>query len=320
MKVLYCPYCKKPIYEVTKKFGEASHMRGCYHNFFGKKAEKNRITIDYYESNFENCNKDFFIEKINDGWSVYEIDNTFFEGLDITRRMCTIYGIKLRNLKEALSLNRQKEKRENTNIKKYGFKNVLSNGSIKRIKRDITMKEKYGVSNFFSIKNFQAFLKEKMGEEEYHKRKSERSKEVWKNKTIEEKTEWLQKSIHCHFIDDNGLYTSKQELLLREKLIKLGFEIETQKRIENFYYDILLKGTNIIIEYNGAYWHADPKKYKPDDILFDKKTAKEIWKKDSLKKEIAIKNGYNIITIWEDEFLEKELEEILEEKISFLER
>ena len=143
-----------------------------------------------------------------------------------------------------------------------------------------------------------------MGEKEYHKRKSERSKEVWKNKTIEEKTEWIQKSIHCHFVDDDGIYTSKQELLLREKLIKLGFEIETQKRIENFYYDILLKGTNIIIEYNGVYWHADPKKYKPDDILFGNKTAKEIWKKDSFKKEIANKNGYNVITIWEDEFLE----------------
>lgn len=79
--------------------------------------------------------------------------------------------------------------------------------------------------------------------------------------------------------------------------------------------DILIKEINLIIEFNGTYWHADPRFY--NETYFHKrknKTAKDIWDID----EERIKNlknlGYNVKVIWEFDYIEnkqKTLQEIL---------
>lgn len=59
----------------------------------------------------------------------------------------------------------------------------------------------------------------------------------------------------------------------------------------------------MLIEYNGDYWHCNPKKYKAD--YFNIKvnmTAKEIWDRDAAKEKLAIKYGYNFLTIWESDY------------------
>lgn len=71
----------------------------------------------------------------------------------------------------------------------------------------------------------------------------------------------------------------------------------------NYYYDICDLSSKKIIEYNGDYWHANPRKYKANEIVRDGKTASELWEKDILKKELALKLGYKIFTIWEDEYV-----------------
>ena len=62
---------------------------------------------------------------------------------------------------------------------------------------------------------------------------------------------------------------------------------------------------NLLIEVNGDYWHANPKKYNPsDEFVFpgnNKITALHIWELDKYKKEIAIQNGYSFLDIWESE-------------------
>jgi endogenous inhibitor of DNA gyrase (YacG/DUF329 family) len=61
--------------------------------------------------------------------------------------------------------------------------------------------------------------------------------------------------------------------------------------------------TNTIYEFNGDYWHGNPKIYNKNDInKHNKKTFGELYKK-TIEKENFLKNcGYNVISIWESDF------------------
>ena len=59
-----------------------------------------------------------------------------------------------------------------------------------------------------------------------------------------------------------------------------------------------------MIEINGSYWHANPRIYKKDDLINypgQTITAFEKWQIDILKENFALKNGYRVIAIWDDE-------------------
>lgn len=64
-------------------------------------------------------------------------------------------------------------------------------------------------------------------------------------------------------------------------------------------YDI--KHNNCIIEFNGDYWHANPKFYKADDKIRGK-LASTIWNDDERKLDLAKKAGYNVMIIWESDY------------------
>jgi len=62
-----------------------------------------------------------------------------------------------------------------------------------------------------------------------------------------------------------------------------------------------------IIEYNGDQYHANPNIYDADSYPhpYHKSigyTAKDIWSKDKNKIELANKNGYEVLTIWDSEY------------------
>lgn len=75
------------------------------------------------------------------------------------------------------------------------------------------------------------------------------------------------------------------------------FDKEIERR---YFYDFCY--CNKIIEYNGDYWHANPRIYNESDILTKGKTAKEIWDYDTRKIEFAKNNGYEILIIWDSEY------------------
>lgn len=108
---------------------------------------------------------------------------------------------------------------------------------------------------------------------------------------------------------------SSAEKEIKLKLESLGYEIESQFNIGSLKYDLLIKDKNILIEYNGDYWHCNPKKYQSD--YFHKKKgllAKEIWQNDLKKKIIAEENGYKLFIIWEADYMfnkEFEINEII---------
>lgn len=67
------------------------------------------------------------------------------------------------------------------------------------------------------------------------------------------------------------------------------------------FYDFRIGG--LIFELNGDFWHANPLKYKPDDLvnypISGPRVAKDIWRDDEFKRNLAESKGFWVITIWE---------------------
>ena len=74
-----------------------------------------------------------------------------------------------------------------------------------------------------------------------------------------------------------------------------------------------------IIEHNGTYNHADPRKYKPDDLIREHGKmvkASEIWKREKIILKQIKKQGYKILVIWEQDLL-KDAENTAEKILKF---
>ena len=80
----------------------------------------------------------------------------------------------------------------------------------------------------------------------------------------------------------------------------MGYNIITEYRISNKPFDICLPEQKILFEFNGTYWHLDPRVYEYN--FYDKSRkihAWQIWHKDKLKTMCAIKRGYRVIPVWQ---------------------
>lgn len=78
-----------------------------------------------------------------------------------------------------------------------------------------------------------------------------------------------------------------------------------------FKYDFTIKSTKKMIEFNGDFWHCNPSKFKPDYYHKVKKmTAEQLWKFDKHKIDLAKSYGYDVLIIWEDEWLKNPQETI----------
>ena len=64
--------------------------------------------------------------------------------------------------------------------------------------------------------------------------------------------------------------------------------------------------TNTIYEFHGDFWHGNPKIYDQDATHSVKKhiTYGELFKQTMLREQIIKDSGYNLITIWEKDWLE----------------
>ncbi len=86
-------------------------------------------------------------------------------------------------------------------------------------------------------------------------------------------------------------------------------------RRKSFVYDFFIPKYKTIIDCNGTYWHADPRKHAPDKIINlpgQNVTAKDIWKWDDERKIYAESIGMNFFVFWElditHEFVKLEFE------------
>lgn len=60
--------------------------------------------------------------------------------------------------------------------------------------------------------------------------------------------------------------------------------------------------TNTVYEYNGDFWHGNPKKYNRADInTVNKKSYGELYHRTLIREKNILNTGYNLITKWESD-------------------
>jgi len=71
------------------------------------------------------------------------------------------------------------------------------------------------------------------------------------------------------------------------------------------FYDACCTEKKKILEYNGDYWHANPLRYVDSFIIKQTgKSAKEIRERDLIKIKNAENRGFDVLVIWESEYIE----------------
>ena len=75
-----------------------------------------------------------------------------------------------------------------------------------------------------------------------------------------------------------------------------------------------------IIEFQGDIYHGNPEIFNENDTpnpYKKDKTCKNLWEYDEKKKNIAKKNGFDVMQIWENDYRNNK-EEIIKDVIKFL--
>ena len=89
-------------------------------------------------------------------------------------------------------------------------------------------------------------------------------------------------------------YISKGQHEVESTLQQLGYKTQLEKIVDGRPFDVWIVDSKLLFEFNGTFWHRDPRKYKKTDDM-----VKDVWKRDVEKREIGEKNGYTVITIWQ---------------------
>lgn len=90
-----------------------------------------------------------------------------------------------------------------------------------------------------------------------------------------------------------------------------------------YMFDFFIKDNGKVIEFNGDYWHANPKKYKETDIIsFPNsvtKSASEIWECDDKKRKLSLQCPYvsDYLVIWESDYI-KDKKNTIEKCVNYL--
>lgn len=87
---------------------------------------------------------------------------------------------------------------------------------------------------------------------------------------------------------------------------------------KTFSYDFVYN--HKIIEFNGNYWHCNPKMYNSN--YFNKHLqmfANEIWEKDKMRIDAITEKGYDVLIIWEDNYKQNK-EKVIQECIDFIKK
>lgn len=134
----------------------------------------------------------------------------------------------------------------------------------------------------------------------YNKKHSKETKDIISKNKIQQYKDGI--------IKIQRINISKAEKEIKHFFDKNNIECITQFRIKGiqYIYDFFLPKYNLIIEYNGDYWHANPKIYQSGSIIKVQKLGEvivdTIWERDKIKKELAEQQGYKIIYIWEKDY------------------
>lgn len=101
---------------------------------------------------------------------------------------------------------------------------------------------------------------------------------------------------------------SKPERAIAQWLAATGQEFSTQFHIKGvpYLYDFYFPRLNLLVEFNGDYWHANPRKHHAGTMLRIVGAGfvpiEAIWARDEAKKQAAEAMGFRVATVWEMDF------------------
>jgi len=271
-----CPWCG------YKSNRIAQHVLTCKH--IPKELTKEEIKFKTLEFNLGKetinfiCNDYLNLSSLPELRDKYKLD---FKNIQFILKQCNIV---LRTMSESQQ-KITKNKIKNTLKEKYG-ENIVNVSQLESTKEKVrqTFIKHYGVDNIWKTKEYAEFTSKR-----------------WASYSNERKTELINK-----WTKSEG-HISKLENKIVSLLNDLNIPIETQFKFPKYFhkYDILIKGTNIIIEVQGDFWHANPDLYNDNDLLnFPnglKYTAKFLWEKDQKNIDYANNQNYIVIQIWEND-------------------
>lgn len=278
--MMKCKYCnktglktKRQLYGHQAKCKKYNEYISCYRN--------NILTKKYLTKNIVKLNRPCYSLEI-------ELNNPKIKTRHIIAR-CKELGIKTQTIKEAMNNPITKHKREETNLKKYGYKNTFQSPTTKK-----TLAKKYGkdITNVFQLESVKQKSKqtliEKYGVENPVDLPSYR-RNNGKKSIPHQRIENLLDKYNVAYISENT------------EGIKFSRYNKSLKRKYNPRPDIIIPENQIIIEIYGDIFHANPKKYKPNDIIITwagELCAKDIWKQDKIRVNHLKSFGYKVYCLW----------------------
>tara|TARA_Y100000310_G_scaffold345544_1_gene466305 strand:+ start:5994 stop:6833 length:840 start_codon:yes stop_codon:yes gene_type:complete len=140
------------------------------------------------------------------------------------------------------------------------------------------------------------------------KRRSAIGKAYWDALTEEEKVARLAKNNYSLILKkllcNGGLYSGLHKKVKKDMNSEELLNFISEEKIGRYVYDEVSHELKIVIEINGDYWHANPKKYnKNQKIAYPKGIieAQEVWAKDDKKIGFAESLGFIVYVLWEQD-------------------
>lgn len=276
--------------------------------------ERNKQCIEYYNKNYPNLSleekESLRLEFIKNYTSKIDLrgerngmhhsNTTELERRQISPRCIEFYQKKYPNLSitdceklrlEYFEKNKEKIKFaiKDTNIEFYLNQGMSKDDAKKALKKR--------QSTFTLEKCIQRYGEDK-GKEMYIKRQQKWKSSLQKSFN-HSGSPYTQSNISLKMITD---LCNKLKIEVPEKELCLINENENKKH-NHYFYDFNYK--NVIIEFNGDYWHCNPLIWKSSD--YNKSlhlTAQEVWEKDLDKKICAEKHGYKVFIVWDKDYKE----------------
>lgn len=304
--------------EYIKQFPNASIVSESYSKELKKKSRKGKNNPNY--GNGKSYNSPFSIEfyrRRNPEKTEDELQQMLRDFLDRNKKskdqnvFCLEYWIK-KGFSEGEAMTKREEFRFKRTVEHIMKSRNVSKEEAKKIQQEINSK-------------WQTTMNEKENIVEINKSKGRTFEQLVESHGEKKASEIIQRRLTSikhgkqFYSDSSKRFFDRvvEELELSEKSIKRGnneiYLLDTELK-KHYYYDFCDIENNIIVEFNGIMFH--PKSnvdYSLWKQLYTGKDAETVKALDDRKKEIATKQGFKVITVWEDEDFETNIEKIRKE-------
>lgn len=312
-----CEYCNKPLL-VKNPHIVSNHYRHCV-AYQQKMLDVNKLlTKDFLQKEYVENGKSLHFLRIQLG----------LKRNRLIRQKLKEFGIRQFSQSEIQLLPHQRNRIIKTCNENFGADSPLHKDTSSRIKLEQNLLFNDGVTNVFQREDvkrkIKRTVKNKYGTKSASGDPTVRSRiqktcterygvdNVWKNKDIIEKCKNT-KSLNPKAYSPASDVSQKLFFAIYEKLpVELQqhtyFSSLNKEYGQNFdkkyyCYDFVITTVKKCIEFNGDYWHMNPMIFRANDVNTTiNKTASEIWEIDKQKQNCLRSRGFEILTIWQQDY------------------